>query len=86
MRGFAFDHLLESKMRAIAWVGILLIVLGVAGLAVRTISYTTTENVVDVGPIHATADKEHDVFIYPAAAIAAILVGGALVVFGRRKV
>ncbi len=73
-------------MRAIAWVGILLIVLGVAGLAVRTISYTTTENVVDVGPIHATADKEHDVFIYPAAAIAAILVGGALVVFGRRKV
>jgi uncharacterized membrane protein len=69
-----------------AWVGILLIVLGVAGLAVRTISYTTTENVVDVGPIHATADKEHDVFIYPAAAIAAILIGGALVVFGRRKV
>ncbi len=73
-------------MRAMAWVGILLIVLGVAGLAVRTISYTTTENVVDVGPIHATADKEHDVFIYPAAAIAAILIGGALVVFGRRKV
>jgi hypothetical protein len=69
-----------------AWVGVLLIVLGVAGLAVRTISYTTTENVVDVGPIHATADKEHDVFIYPAAAIAAILVGGALVVLGRRKV
>ncbi len=73
-------------MRAMAWVGVLLIVLGVAGLAVRTISYTTTENVVDVGPIHATADKEHDVFIYPAAAIAAILVGGALVVLGRRKV
>ena len=73
-------------MRAMAWVGILLVVLGVAGLAVRTISYTTTEKVLDVGPIHATADKEHDVFIYPAAGIAAILIGGVLIVMGRRKV
>ncbi|MDB5396082.1 MAG: hypothetical protein JWM91_3588, partial [Rhodospirillales bacterium] len=32
------------------------------------------------------ADKEHDVFIYPAAGIAAILIGGVLVVMGRRKV
>lgn len=72
-------------MRAMAWVGVLLIVLGIAGLAVRTISYTTKEKVLDLGPIQATADKEHDVFIYPAAGIAAILIGGVLVVMGRRK-
>jgi hypothetical protein len=73
-------------MRAIAWIGVLLIVLGVTGLAVRTFSYTTKEDVLDLGPIHATADKEHNVFIYPAAGIAAIAIGGLLVVFGRRKV
>jgi uncharacterized membrane protein len=72
-------------MRPLAWVGILLVVAGIAVLAVRSISYTTTEKVLDVGPIHATADKEHNVYLYPAAGIAAILIGGALVVFGRRN-
>jgi uncharacterized membrane protein len=72
-------------MRGLAWVGILLVVLGIAGLAVRGFTYTTQEKVVDLGPIHATADKEHNVYIYPAAGIAAIVIGGALVVFGRRK-
>ena len=71
-------------MRPLAWVGVLLVVLGIGMLAVRSFSYTTTEKVLDVGPIHATADKEHDVYLYPAAGIAAILIGGALVVFGRR--
>jgi uncharacterized membrane protein len=73
-------------MRAMAWVGVLLVVLGIGGLAVRSFSYTTKEKVLDLGPIQATADKEHDVFIYPAAGIAAILIGGVLIVMGRRKV
>lgn len=71
-------------MRPLAWVGILLVIVGVALLAVRSFSFTTQEKVVDLGPIHATADKEHNVYLYPAAGIAAILVGGALVAFGRR--
>lgn len=71
-------------MRPIAWIGVLLVVLGVAGLAVRTFSFTTKEKVLDVGPIQATADKEHDVYIYPIAGIAAIVIGGALVFAGRR--
>jgi len=72
-------------MRGLAWVGVLLVVLGIAGLAVRGFTYTTQEKVVDLGPIHATADKEHNVYIYPMAGIAAIVIGGALVVFGRKK-
>ncbi len=72
-------------MRGLSMVGVLLIVLGVVVLAVRTISYTTTEKVLDVGPIHATADKEHNVYLYPAAGIVAILVGGGLVLAGRRR-
>jgi hypothetical protein len=52
---------------------------------VRSFSYTTQEKVVDLGPIHATADKEHNVYLYPAAGIVAIVLGGALVVFGRKS-
>jgi hypothetical protein len=73
-------------MRGIAWVGVLLIVGGLVVLAVRSFSYTTKEKVLDVGPIHATADEEHNVYLYPAAGIAAILVGGVLVAVGRRRV
>jgi uncharacterized membrane protein len=72
-------------MRATVLIGILLVIAGIAALAVRSFSYTTKEKVLDVGPIQATADKEHDVYLYPAAGIAAILVGGVLVVVGRRK-
>jgi drug/metabolite transporter (DMT)-like permease len=72
-------------MRPLAWVGIVLIVLGVVALAVRGFSFTTQEKVLDVGPIHATADKEHDVYLYPAAGVAAIVIGGVLVFAGRRR-
>jgi uncharacterized membrane protein len=71
-------------MRGLAWVGVLLIVVGIAVLAVRSFSFTTKEKVLDLGPIQATADKQHDVYLYPGLGVVAILIGGALVVFGRR--
>ena len=37
-------------------VGIILIVLGLAGLAWGGITYTTREKIVDIGPIHASVD------------------------------
>jgi hypothetical protein len=73
-------------MRGLAVVGVCLIVAGIAVLAVRGFTYTTQEKVADIGPIHATADKEHTVYFYPAAGIAAIVIGGALVVFGRKRI
>jgi uncharacterized membrane protein len=72
-------------MRPLALVGVLLVVLGIVALAVRGFSFTTQEKVLDVGPVHATADKEHDVYLYPAAGVAAIVIGGVLVVLGRRR-
>ncbi len=72
-------------MRGLALAGVFLIVVGIVILAVRTFSYTTKEKVLDLGPIQATADKEHDVYLYPAAGIVAIVLGGALVVFGRKS-
>ncbi len=72
-------------MRGLGLAGVLLIVIGIVVLAVRSFNYTTQEKVVDLGPIHATADKEHNVYLYPAAGIAAIVIGGALVIFGRKS-
>ena len=65
--------------------GIVLIVLGVAGLVVQGISYTTREKVVDIGDLHVTAPKERT-FPIPAVAGGVLLVGGiALVVAASRK-
>lgn len=72
-------------MRPLAIVGIVLIILGIAGLAIGRFSFTTEEKVVDVGPLEATVEEEHNVAIPDIAAIAAILAGGALVFFSRRR-
>jgi uncharacterized membrane protein YidH (DUF202 family) len=65
-------------------IGIVLIVVGVLALAVGGIRYTTREKVVDLGPIHATADKEHDIPLSPIAGGAAVVAGLVLVVAGSR--
>lgn len=60
-------------------VGIVLIVLGVVGLAMGGFSYTRKEKVVDLGPIEATADRKHSVAIPPVIGAVAV-VGGILLV------
>ena len=78
-------NLLVGEMRPLAIVGIVLIVLGIAGLVMQRFSYTTEEKVLDIGPLEATAEKEHSVAIPDIAAIAAVLAGGFLVFAGRRR-
>ena len=74
-----------GEMKPVAIIGIVLIVLGVAGLVLGRFTYTTEEKVLDVGPLEATAEKEHSVAIPDIAGIAAILAGGFLVFVGRRR-
>jgi hypothetical protein len=64
--------------------GIILIALGLFGLAWGGFTYTTREKVVDIGPIHATRDKTHDVMPPPIAGVAA-LVGGVILLAAARK-
>jgi uncharacterized membrane protein len=72
-------------MKPIIWVGILLIALGGLALAYQGFSYTHQEKVLDVGPIHATAEKQERVSIPPLLG-GLVLVGGiALLVVGARK-
>ena len=72
-------------MKPVAIIGIVLIVLGVAGLVFGRFSYTTEEKVLDVGPLEATAEKEHTVAIPDIAGIIAVVAGGFLVFMGRRR-
>ncbi|WP_374307629.1 hypothetical protein [Dongia sp.] len=72
-------------MKPISIVGLLLVVVGIAALAIGRFSYTTEEKVLEVGPLVATADQEHTVHIPDIAGILAIVAGVALVVAGRRR-
>ena len=64
--------------------GMILIVLGVVGLAWGGFAYTTREKVVDIGPIHATRDETHNVPLPPIAG-AVLLVGGIVLLVAQKK-
>jgi hypothetical protein len=64
--------------------GIILVALGLAGLAWGGFTYTTREKVVDIGPVHATRDKTHHVPLPPIAGAVA-LAGGIALLVARRK-
>jgi uncharacterized membrane protein len=72
-------------MKPAMMIGILLIVLGGLALAYQGFNYTHQEKVIDVGPIHATAEKQEHVSIPPLLGGLALVGGIALVVAGSRK-
>jgi hypothetical protein len=71
-------------VRGFAWVGVLLVVIGLGMLIAGGVSYTTKETVPDLGPIYAPANRDNGRYFYPVAGISGILTGIALIVFGRR--
>lgn len=56
-------------------IGVILIVLGVVGLAYGGLSWTSRETIVDAGPIEITADKTESVPLPP-------IVGGLMLIAG----
>jgi drug/metabolite transporter (DMT)-like permease len=66
-------------------VGIVLILLGVVGLALGGFSFTHKEKVLDVGPIEATADEKESVPIPPLLGVLAIVGGVVLVATSARR-
>lgn len=63
--------------------GIVLLVIGLIGLAWGGFSFTTREKVADIGPIHASRDKTHSVPLPPIVGALALVGGVALLVAGR---
>ena len=72
-------------MKSTSLAGIVLVVLGVLALAYQGINYTRRETVLDVGPIHATADTEKHIPLPPIFGGLAILGGAFLLFAGARE-
>lgn len=71
-------------MRMSTIVGIVLIVLGALALVYQGFSYTKEEEILDVGPIEATAETRESVPIPPILGGLAIAAGVVLILVGRR--
>ena len=73
------------RLNPLGVAGTVLLVLGLAALTYQGITYTSRETVVDLGPIHATADRQRTLPLPPIVGIAAVAAGVVLLVTGVRK-
>ena len=72
-------------MKPALLIGIILIVLGVVALAYQGITYTTTERVVDIGPLKVDKKKENTIPLPPVLGGLALVGGVILVATSARK-
>jgi uncharacterized membrane protein HdeD (DUF308 family) len=72
-------------MKPVSIVGALLVVLGVLALIYQGVTYTKRETVLDIGPVHATADRQKTVPLPPVVGAVALVGGVVLLVTGARK-
>ena len=72
-------------MKPLAIAGVVLVVLGILALVYQGVNYTSRETVIDIGPLHATAERQRTLPLPPVAGIAAVAGGVALLVAGMRK-
>ena len=72
-------------MKPIGIAGVVLIVCGLAALAYQSITYTTRETVIDIGPLHATADRQKTLPLPPVVGLAAVAGGIVFFVIGLRR-
>ncbi|MCR4374308.1 MAG: DUF3185 domain-containing protein [Acidobacteria bacterium] len=66
-------------------IGIVLVVLGLLALIYQGVTYTQRETVIDMGPIHATADQEKTLPLPPIVGVVAVAAGIALLVAGKKR-
>lgn len=64
--------------------GILLIAIGIAGLAIDNISFTERKTIVDAGPLKVTADEQRTIPIPSIVGVIAVVAGAAMLFMGRR--
>ena len=72
-------------MKTTALVGVLLVILGIAALVYQGVTYTHRDTILNIGPVHAEADRQHTIPIPPILGIVAIVGGGYLLVTSSRK-
>ena len=72
-------------MRNMMWVGLLLVLLGIAGLVIQNVQFTETKSVLDVGPLHVNTEERHNLPIPTIAGIVAVLAGLGILIASRRQ-
>lgn len=71
-------------MKPLTIFGVLLIAIGVVGLAIDNISFTERKTIVDAGPLKVTADEQRTVPVPTIAGVIAVVAGVGLLFMGRR--
>jgi len=64
---------------------LILIAVGIIALVYQGISYQSQDRVVDLGPLHVTAERTHTLPLPPIAGGMALLGGIALLIFDLKK-
>lgn len=72
-------------MRAVTIIGVILMVIGVIGFVAKGITYTTEEEVVDIGPLEVQAEDKETIPMTPLASGVAFVAGAAMLVYTRME-
>lgn len=73
------------RINPITLVGIALIVLGIVAFAYQGITYTSREQIIDIGPIQATADTRKTIPLPPLLGGLVLAGGIVLMLVGVKK-
>ena len=71
-------------MKPITIAGVVLIVVGLVALAYQGVTYTKRETVLDIGPLHATADRQKTLPLPPIVGVVVVVGGVVLLLAGAR--
>jgi hypothetical protein len=71
-------------MRLITVVALVLVAIGIVALVYQGVTYTTSEKVVDLGPLKIEAKREKTIPLPPIVGVAA-LVGGVVLLLVRSR-
>lgn len=66
-------------------IGLILIVLGIVALIFGGISYTKKEKILDVGPIHASAEHQKTIPLPPLLGAVSLIGGVILLIAGGKR-
>ena len=70
---------------ALITLGIALVAIGLAALALQEITYTTHEKLLEIGPVTASAEREKTIELSPALGTASLLSGLGLLLLAVKR-
>ena len=71
-------------MRNLLYLGLLLVVIGIAGIALNHFSYTENKTVFQAGPVQLDTKERHYVTVPLAGSVVVLVAGMVLIFVGRR--